>query len=47
MFTTFNMGIGLILVIKENDFDIVKNELKDVKKIGKVVKGNFGVKLWE
>lgn len=47
MFTTFNMGIGLILVIKENDFDIVKNELKDAKKIGKVVKGNFGVKLWE
>jgi len=47
MFTTFNMGIGLILVIKENDFDIVKNELKDAKIIGKVVKGNFGVKLWD
>ncbi|MDM8534001.1 phosphoribosylformylglycinamidine cyclo-ligase [Clostridiaceae bacterium HSG29] len=47
MFTTFNMGIGMILVIKENDFDIIKNELKDAKKIGKVVKGDFGVELWD
>jgi phosphoribosylformylglycinamidine cyclo-ligase len=47
MFTTFNMGIGMILIINEKDYHIVKNELKDCVKIGKVVKGNFGVKLWD
>jgi phosphoribosylformylglycinamidine cyclo-ligase len=47
MFTTFNMGIGMILVIDESDYNIVKDELKDCKKIGKVVNGNFGVRLWD
>ncbi|MEA1975472.1 MAG: phosphoribosylformylglycinamidine cyclo-ligase [Bacillota bacterium] len=47
MFTTFNMGIGMILVINESDYSIVKDELKDCKKIGKVVNGNFGVRLWD
>ena len=47
MFTTFNMGIGMILVINESDYSVVKDELKDCKRIGKVVNGNFGVRLWD
>ncbi len=37
----------MILVINESDYNIVKDELKDCKKIGKVVNGNFGVRLWD
>lgn len=47
MFTTFNMGIGMIFVINKDDFDKFKSEVPSAKKIGKVVKGDFGVSLWD
>ena len=46
MFTTFNMGIGLIFVIEASDYDKFKSKLPEAIKIGKVVKGDYGVKLW-
>jgi phosphoribosylformylglycinamidine cyclo-ligase len=46
MFTTFNMGIGLIFVIEASDYDTFKSKLPEAIQIGKVVKGDFGVKLW-
>ena len=46
MFTTFNMGIGLIFVIEASDYDKFKSKLPEASKIGEVVKGDFGVKLW-
>jgi len=46
MFTTFNMGIGLIFVIEASDYNKMKSNLPEAIKIGKVVKGDYGVKLW-
>lgn len=45
MFTTFNMGIGLIFVISEAEVTKLKEILPESKVIGHVVQGNFGVKL--
>lgn len=47
MFTTFNMGIGLIFVIEASEYKEMKNYLPEAIQIGEVVKGNFGVKLWD
>jgi len=47
MFTTFNMGIGMIFVIEASDYEEMAKALPDCIKIGKVVKGYFGVKLWD
>jgi len=44
MYRTFNMGIGMVLVVPQNDASKVINELKMIKYnsyiIGKVIKGN-------
>jgi len=47
MFTTFNMGIGLIFVIEACDYSALKSQLPEAIQIGKIVKGDYGVKLWE
>lgn len=44
MFSTFNMGIGLIMAVAENEADKIVNNFKDTRVIGKVVKGK-GVRL--
>jgi phosphoribosylformylglycinamidine cyclo-ligase len=49
MYATFNMGIGMVLVLSEGDLDKVQGELTGMKEdsylIGKVVKGERGVEL--
>lgn len=44
MYRTFNMGIGMVLIVNENDADKIKADLKnageDFFEIGKVVKGD-------
>ncbi len=45
MYSTFNMGIGLIMIIDVMDADKFLNKYKDSRIIGKVVQGS-GVKLW-
>ncbi|NLK72958.1 MAG: phosphoribosylformylglycinamidine cyclo-ligase, partial [Clostridiales bacterium] len=44
MFSTFNMGIGLIMATAENEADKILNNVQDARVIGKVVKGK-GVRL--
>lgn len=39
MFSTFNMGIGMILIVREKDVNTVLNETKDAIIIGRVEKG--------
>ena len=48
MFRTFNMGIGMIIVIDKNSFQGVKKSLRKHGKsyeIGRVVSGNKTVEL--
>lgn len=49
MFKTFNMGIGYIFIVSENDADqiveLIETSGEKAFKIGKVVKGDHGVKL--
>ncbi|MGB7604139.1 MAG: phosphoribosylformylglycinamidine cyclo-ligase [Lutisporaceae bacterium] len=49
MFNTFNMGIGLVLVVDKKDADKVMSELKAMNEkaylIGEVVKGEGGIEL--
>ncbi len=44
MYRTFNMGIGMVLIVSQNDASKVINELKmtryDSYIIGRVIKGN-------
>ncbi len=46
MYSTFNMGLGFIMVIDALDANKFLNRFKDFRIIGKAVKGS-GVKLWE
>ena len=48
MFRAFNMGIGMVFVLKPNDANSVKEALKDlteVYEIGAVIKGD-GVEIF-
>lgn len=49
MFNTFNMGIGLVLVVNSGDTDRVMAALENMKEraylIGKIVKGEGGIEL--
>ncbi len=49
MFNTYNMGIGLVLVVDNKDVDKVMSELKSMNEkaylIGEVVKGEGGIEL--
>ena len=43
MYSTFNMGLGMVFVVKESDRDKVLDHFKDydsIYEIGKVVDGN-------
>ena len=47
MFRTFNMGIGLVIIVPKNEVDKIKSQLKvkiSIYEIGKVIKGNRIVK---
>lgn len=48
MYKTFNMGIGLVMVVADHQADALVRELRDVdaKIIGRVCRGAEGVKLW-
>lgn len=47
MYSTFNMGLGLVFVVSEEDADFVRENLKDdgLYEIGKIVKGNNKIEL--
>ncbi|MCS7257826.1 MAG: AIR synthase-related protein, partial [candidate division WOR-3 bacterium] len=45
MYRVFNMGIGMVLFVRPQNLDVVLKMLSRCKIIGRVVKGNFGVKL--
>ncbi len=45
MFRTFNMGIGLMLVVDKNKADAVKKHFKDAVILGEMAKGSEGVVL--
>jgi phosphoribosylformylglycinamidine cyclo-ligase len=49
MFRTFNMGIGLVMVVSPEEADRILEELKDEepKIIGKIFQGTGGVELWD
>ncbi|MDO4778322.1 MAG: phosphoribosylformylglycinamidine cyclo-ligase [Tissierellia bacterium] len=50
MFGTFNMGIGMILVVDESEYEDILKDLKqrnvDFVEIGEIIKGEKGVELW-
>jgi phosphoribosylformylglycinamidine cyclo-ligase len=45
MYKVFNMGIGMVVVVKEENADFVLKTVKDSKVIGKIIEGNGEVKL--
>ncbi len=45
MFRTFNMGIGMIVVVSENDAEHVKTAIADSVQIGSIAVGNKEVKI--
>lgn len=49
MYSTFNMGVGLVMVIDENELDDVKSYLESIDEeyylLGKIVKGEKGLDL--
>lgn len=45
MFNTYNMGVGMSIVVSKGDADIVLDNLKDAYIIGEVAKGDGGVVL--
>lgn len=49
MYRTFNMGIGLVMVVSPGDAAILTEKMQDQKPsiIGRVSSGTGGVKLWE
>lgn len=50
MFGTFNMGIGMILVVDESEYENILKDLKqrnvDFVEIGEIIEGEKGVELW-
>jgi len=51
MYNTFNMGIGMILVVLQEEVDSVMKSIKEANEepviLGEVVQGNHGVTLWD
>jgi len=47
MFRTFNMGIGLVMVVSPEDADVLLEELSDEKAVimGKIIRGTGGVEI--
>ena len=43
MFDTFNMGVGLIVVVSEDSSKFILNRFKHVKKIGEIKENHVGV----
>ena len=50
MYGTFNMGVGMVIVVSKEEIDQVTNYLSGMKEVfynlGEVKKGNEGVVLW-
>ena len=49
MFRVFNMGIGMVVILSPSDVDFFIDNVKDMKvyNIGKIVKGNGEVKIYD
>ena len=43
MFDTFNMGVGLVIVVNPDSSKFILNRFKHVKKIGEVKENRIGV----
>jgi phosphoribosylformylglycinamidine cyclo-ligase len=43
MYRTFNMGVGMVLIVDEVDVDIIYNNIEGSYAIGRVIKGRKGV----
>ena len=43
MFDTFNMGVGLIIVVGADSSKFILNRFKQVKKIGEIKENHVGV----
>jgi len=43
MYRTFNMGVGMVLIVDEVDVDTIYNNIKGSYAIGRVIKGKKGV----
>ena len=50
MYSTFNMGVGMVMVISKDEYSKVKETLDNKKEkfyeLGKIIKGDKGVVLW-
>ena len=49
MFSTFNMGVGMVIAVSKSEFDVVSTYLLEIEEefylLGQVKKGNEGVVL--
>ena len=43
MFDTFNMGVGLVIVVSPDSSKFILNRFKQVKKIGEIKENRVGV----
>ena len=50
MYSTFNMGVGMVMVISKDEYSKIKETLDNKKEkfyeLGKIIKGDKGVVLW-
>ena len=47
MFNTFNMGVGMCLIVDKEDADTALSIVKDAYVLGELVKGDGGIELCE
>ena len=47
MFSTFNMGLGMLLVVGKDDVEEVLEVVEEAVVVGEIIKGNGEVMLWE
>ena len=47
MFNTFNMGVGMCLIVDKEDVDTALSIVKDAYVLGELVKGDGGIELCE
>jgi phosphoribosylformylglycinamidine cyclo-ligase len=46
MFNTFNMGVGMIVVVAKEDADAALSTVTGSYRLGEIVDGEKGVELW-
>ncbi|MCI2077140.1 MAG: AIR synthase-related protein, partial [Sphaerochaeta sp.] len=46
MFNTFNMGVGMIVVVAKEDADAALSVVPGSYRLGEIVDGEKGVELW-